>query len=63
MVRVERDEEEQLGERASAIVLVSVSCSSYTIIYKIGIDVNYLHRATLARSQLTRRDDLYGEES
>ena len=32
MVRVERDEEKQLGERASARVLVSISSSNYTAI-------------------------------
>ena len=52
MVRVERDEEKQLGERASARVLVSISSSNYTAIYKLAIDVNYIHRATLARSHL-----------
>ena len=51
------DEEEQLEEQASDIVLVFVSMPNHTVIYKLGINVNYLHRATLARSHPTRRDD------
>ena len=51
--------EEQLEERVSGVVLVSVSISIYSVIYEIGINVNYLHRAILARSHLTRRGDSY----
>lgn len=51
------DEEEQLEEQAKDIVLVFVSMSNHTVIYKIGINVNYLRRATLARSHPARRDD------
>ena len=55
MARMESDEEEQWEERASGIVLISVSISNHTVIYQTGINVNYLHRATLACSHVTRR--------
>ena len=53
IIRMRNSEQEQLEEQASDVFVTAVK---FTKLFK-NIEVNCLHRATLARSHLTRRGD------